>query len=142
MNNLPSKQGHRLNQLYLEIVKDAQSLLTRVIEAGGILTELKASLPHGEFAPWVNDNLVFSMRTAQRYMKIYLHREELKNDSVSLLNDAHKMLTTPAPDRLTSKEKEQLLYLEGMLDAGLHRVKDAGLSIDDILEYVQARGNA
>ena len=68
MNNLPSKQVHRLNELYLEIVKDAQSLLTRVIEAGGILTELKASLPHGEFAPWVNDNLVFSMRTAQRYM--------------------------------------------------------------------------
>ncbi len=57
------------------------------------------------------------------------------------MNDAHKMLTTRLPT-VDLEGEGTTLYLEGMLDAGLHRVKDAGLSIDDILEYVQARGNA
>jgi hypothetical protein len=51
------------------------------------------------------------------------------------------MLTTRLPT-VDLEGEGTTLYLEGMLDAGLHRVKDAGLSIDDILEYVQARGNA
>jgi len=96
MNELQATQIDRLNELHGEIHRDAQSLLEKVIEAGQILTEVKGSLPHGDFTQWVNDKVVFSMRTAQRYMKIYSHREELKNDSVSLLNDAHKMLTASA----------------------------------------------
>jgi len=96
MNELQAAQIDRLNELHGEITRDAQALLNKAIEAGQILIEVKESLPHGDFTQWVNDNVVFSIRTAQRYMKIYSHREELKNDSVSLLNDAHKMLSASA----------------------------------------------
>ncbi len=95
MKPLQLTQADRLRQIHSEIMGAAKMVLEKAIEAGGILLEVKAGLPHGDFTAWVETNAGFSIRTAQRYMKIFEHREELKNDSVSLLADAHKMLENP-----------------------------------------------
>jgi len=95
MNDLQAAQADRLRSLHGEIITAMRATLDLAIEAGAILHEVKAALPHGEFTSWVETNAGFSIRTAQRYMKIHENREELKNDSVSLLTDAHKMLTAP-----------------------------------------------
>nr|WP_181374943.1 DUF3102 domain-containing protein [Polaromonas sp. H8N]AWD72268.1 hypothetical protein pH8NP1_p007 [Polaromonas sp. H8N] len=38
-------------------------------EAGRLLVEIKAALPHGEFGKWMDDNLNVTSRQAQRYME-------------------------------------------------------------------------
>jgi hypothetical protein len=94
MNDLQTTYGVRLQQLHSEIVGAAIKAINKAIEAGGLLCEIKAGLPHGEFTAWVETNTGFSIRTAQRYMKIYENRDKItKNDSVSLLTDAHRFLT-------------------------------------------------
>lgn len=106
MNEIQATQADRLRQLHGEIIGAARMLLDKAIEAGKILRDVKAYLAHGEFTTWVETNAGFNIRTAQRYMKIYENREQLKNDSVSLLTDAHKMLTAP--------KEEQKIRINGL----------------------------
>lgn len=115
MNEIQVTQAGRLRQLHGEITRGARMLLDKAIEAGGILHDVKASLPHGEFTPWVEVNAGFNLRTAQRYMKIHENREQLKSDSVSFLTDAHRMLTAPKEDRLN--DAEQIAEWDIRLDA-------------------------
>jgi len=41
------------------------------IRIGELLTQIKAELPHGQFTGWIEENLPFTVRTAQRFTKIY-----------------------------------------------------------------------
>jgi len=70
---------HELKQL---IVKSLQN----AILIGELLTEQKVSLGHGEWTPWVKENLPFNPRHAQKYMQIYAHREALKAPSMAHLS--------------------------------------------------------
>lgn len=54
------------------------SALTHAMNAGGMLSEAKASLPHGAFGLWLKENFAGSDRTARAYMRVYSHREELE----------------------------------------------------------------
>jgi hypothetical protein len=87
MNEVQKSKIEKLNQIHTEIVGSIQMTLKKAIEAGGILREMKKSLPHGSFTLWVEDNIMFDIRTAQRYMRAYKNRDRLKNDSVSYLKD-------------------------------------------------------
>ena len=54
--------------------KQAESLaamsLTMLAEVGRKITEIKKRIPYGEFENWCADNLVFSKRQAEQYMKL------------------------------------------------------------------------
>ena len=58
-----------INQLHKEAMKKAVNAIQDVIRCGNLLVEVKASLKHGEWADWVEAHLVFSVRTAQMYIK-------------------------------------------------------------------------
>ena len=97
MNDLVQQRTDEIIRLHGEIVDSARMTVEKAIRAGKLLAEQKAALPHGSFADWTKDNLPFTMRTAQRYMKAYQNRALLKNDNVSHLNEAHGLLTKPKP---------------------------------------------
>jgi hypothetical protein len=134
MNDIQATKVTRLRQLHGEIVGAVRLALDKAIEAGGILQKVKESLPHGEFTAWVEANAGFNIRTAQRYMKIHGNRDRLKNESVSLLTDAYKMLTAPKEERLSDEEREELAYREGVFEKGLQEALEAGLPIDEALK--------
>ncbi|HBB15747.1 MAG TPA: hypothetical protein DCZ97_01650 [Syntrophus sp. (in: bacteria)] len=119
MTEIPTTQADRLRQLHGEIMGAARMVMEKAIEAGGILHEVKAALPHGDFTAWIETNTGFNIRTAQRYMKIYDNRDQLKNDSVSLLTDAHKLLTAPKEECLSDEEQNKFERTEGIIEAVL-----------------------
>ena len=133
MNEIQATQVDRLKQLHGEIIGAARMALDKAIEAGGILHEVKAAMPHGEFTAWVETNAGFSIRTAQRYMKIYESREEIKNDSVSLLTGAHKMLTSPKEVRLSNADNDKWNRFEGWVPETI----PSGLSPDEALRMAE-----
>ena len=108
MNEIQTTQAARLRQLHGVIIAALQATLDKAVEAGGILRDVKVSLPHGDFGKWVESNTGFNIRTAQRYMKIFDNRDQLKSDSVSYLADAHKLLTEPKKDHLLMKIIESI----------------------------------
>lgn len=66
----------------------ANSAISHAKEAGRLLLEVKAALPHGEFTPWIEANLPVTARQAQRYMQAAQGRELVrrsKSDTVSYL---------------------------------------------------------
>jgi len=77
------------------IMLNARQCLADALEVGRLLKEQKAELGHGEWLPWLKENVSFNVRTAQRYMNLHENRDRLKNDSVSYLMDACDKLIKP-----------------------------------------------
>ncbi len=104
MNDLQTGIVKKINILHNEIRGDLKKTFDKAIRIGGLLADQKESLEHGQFTTWVESNLDFDIRTAQRYMKVHNNREQLKSDSVSFLTEGYKQLEKP-----TEKSKEELL---------------------------------
>jgi hypothetical protein len=56
-----------INGLHSEIVGLAQRALDNAIRIGELLTAKKAELAHGEFLPWLKNNVNFGPDAAERY---------------------------------------------------------------------------
>jgi hypothetical protein len=97
MSNLAvvKQPATQINDLHKEIRSAAQSMLVKAIKLGGLLLDEKQRVGHGHWLDWVKVNLIFSPRTAQRYITCYEHREQLNTTSVSHLADAVKLLAKP-----------------------------------------------
>ena len=48
------------------------------IRAGELLAQAKEQCPHGAWLPWLEANFEGSVRVAQEYMRIYRHRDEIR----------------------------------------------------------------
>lgn len=94
----------KINALHNGILDIFIDALETAIKIGQWLTEAKAIMKHGEFGPWIKDNLVFSERSAQRYMSLFENREKvLECDNIS---DAYKMLTDGKSDNVSDLDQE------------------------------------
>jgi hypothetical protein len=57
----------RLGQLAMD---SANNAVDYALQAGQLLIDVKNSLKHGEFLVWIENNLSFNVRQAQRYMEV------------------------------------------------------------------------
>jgi hypothetical protein len=93
IERLPPGKANRLRQLAGLInrehelaVKAEREALEHACLAGEYLTEFKGLVGHGNWLRWLRANVKCSVRTAQAYMFIYRHRDELpKAQRVALL---------------------------------------------------------
>ncbi len=96
--NLPTLAG-RINEEHRACEVAVGAALTHAMNAGELLVEVKASLPHGAFGPWLAENFTGSDRTARAYMRVYSRRDELgakRQSSATLsLDGALKALSVP-----------------------------------------------
>jgi hypothetical protein len=63
-----------IRQLYGEEVAANRIGLEKALLIGEKLTQLKDSMPHGEWGKWVDIHLPFDQRTAQKYMFLHKYR--------------------------------------------------------------------
>ncbi len=91
--------AERINALHAEISNHMTLAVKKWVEMGQLLTEQKKRLPHGEWIPWIQSNLVFNERQAQKYMRTYTNRSSylIDNliDSATSLNQAVALLAEP-----------------------------------------------
>ena len=50
--------------------KAARSSIDHALRAGELLTEAKAGMAHGEWRPWLDENVQIADRTARAYMRL------------------------------------------------------------------------
>jgi hypothetical protein len=84
-----------IKTLHGEIENAARTSLKNAVRIGKLLGGIKSTLPHGQWLPWVENNLPFTPRTAQNYIRIFEHRAEIKYERVSHLTDAYLLLSPP-----------------------------------------------
>ena len=100
--------------LHGEIIQSARTTLDLAIRIGQLLLEQKATLKHGEWLPWVKENLPFEHATASRYMGVYARRAEISHSEKFGLSDAYRLLAEP-------KEVGQAFSREDVLEkAGMY----------------------
>ena len=85
------------------VLSAGAEVVERAAEVGRLLLRVKDTLPHGAFLPWVQESCPFSERTARRYLRIYQHlpelREQIGHGMADLgLVSALKLLRNPAKD--------------------------------------------
>jgi hypothetical protein len=112
------------------------------IRAGELLSAAKRQSPHGTWLPWLRENFEGSARTAQEYMRLYNHRNEVRakaRDTAYLtLGGALKEIAapkneTPAPpkERYVSLEE-----LERRAEAGLAKMRLAVFEMAEALTEI------
>jgi len=88
-------------QLHNEIEASEKVNLDKAYLLGELLFEQKKRIKYGHFGNWMAGYLPFSRRTAQNYMKLFLHREELEKQGVQSLTEAYAHLKGEAtPDEV------------------------------------------
>jgi len=91
MNDLSGTTEQRINSLHEGLKALLQRGIEQALEIGKLLTEKKSELKHGQLGQWIRDNLIFSERTAQRYMNLFDNRSKIEGaDNIS---EAYKMLS-------------------------------------------------
>lgn len=91
MKVLSGTTEQRINTLHEGLKALLQRGIEQALEIGRLLTEKKSKLKHGELGPWIQANLIFSVRTAQRYINLFENRSKIEGaDSIS---EAYKMLS-------------------------------------------------
>lgn len=63
------KYVREINRLHQELCKDAETALEKAVRIGGMLNEIRPTVPHGEWNDWLGERFSFTHKTACKYMK-------------------------------------------------------------------------
>ena len=115
----------------LQLKQDAGNAILRI---GQRLIEAKAMLPHGDWLPWLTEQVEFSERQAQRFMRL---AQEWRNPTALSDLGATKALTLLA---LPPEEREQFLAENHIVDGEEKTVID--MSSRELEKAVKERDEA
>lgn len=108
--------ARRINEAHHTGDKAARTALDHYHQAGILLAEVKAKLPHGAWLPWLEANFDGTPRTAQRYVKLADNWEAIANAtdvSYLTLSEALGQLENPkdkAPKRYEPTYAQYMRY--------------------------------
>ncbi len=60
----------KINEAHKLAREHAESAIDYAFRVGDLLTEAKDKVPHGKWLPWLRENVKFSERSAQAYMRL------------------------------------------------------------------------
>ena len=132
MNSMTDKNSiqarDEIISLHTGIMQSARRSVQDAIKIGGIISEQKQLLPHGEFLPWV-ETLPFDSNTGERYRKLYFHANKIPN--VGNLSEAYRQLETIEQQEKQSAEERKRAMIAEFRKTG---IKPAGW--DRSLDYI------
>lgn len=81
-----------IRQLHEGILSHARQSVGNAIRIGEILTQLKAVMTRGEWMPWAESQLPFSLATAQRWMLLFIHKDDPEILKLRNLSEGYALL--------------------------------------------------
>lgn len=72
-----------------EFMESMEGAMKKAIRAGEYLLDAKEQIPYGQFQGWIEQNLPFSLRTAQNYMKIAKKQDVIEQKGAKMLSTAY-----------------------------------------------------
>jgi len=112
-NRLPTLAAG-INESHVLAMQHANKAIEHAFRCGDLLIEAKAKVPHGQWLPWLRQNVDFSERSVQVYMRIAqrLGRNPQRAADLSL-RDALREIQSPRRDYLREAEAEMADLLKG-----------------------------
>lgn len=87
--------GARINAEHAAALLHAGSAMEHAINTGELLAQAKSACPHGAWLPWLRENVSFSDRTAQGYMRLAARRDIRSNVADMSIRKALGYIATP-----------------------------------------------
>ena len=115
----PPAEGRTIETITGEILDAKRTGGEAILTIGRCLIEAKDMLPHGEWLPWLNDQVELSERTAQKFMRL---AREWSNPSALTDLGATKALMLLA---LPEKERETFLEDNNVIDMSARQLEQA-----------------
>ena len=132
MNSMTDKNSNQARDeiisLHTGIMQSARRSVHDAIKIGGIISEQKQLLPHGEFLPWV-EGLPFTRMTANQYQRLFDYQDKCKN--ALHLQEAYRQLETIEQQEKQSAEERKRAMIAEFRKTG---IKPAGW--DRSLDYI------
>lgn len=130
----PGVSSRNIESITAEILQLKQDAGNAILSIGQRLIEAKAMLPHGEWLPWLTEQVEFSERTAQSFMRL---AREWSNPQALADLGATKALTLLA---LPPEEREQFMTENHIVDGVEKSVID--MSSRELEKAVKERDEA
>jgi hypothetical protein len=90
----------RINAAHDQAHQSARTAIEHAVECGRLLLEAKAKVAHGQWLPWIEANLSFGVRQAQKYIRLAAFIEQHPNaNSNSRLTSTARWRRSPSPRR-------------------------------------------
>src|SRR5262245_54946552 len=87
-----TKKAQEIVKLHRELLSSLKMTIEKAIRIGELLIQAKAEMKHGQWLPWLKNNVPFTTVTAQSYMRCFDHKAELKSKSILHLTDAYSFI--------------------------------------------------
>lgn len=100
----------KVNDEHRAVVSSSKEAINHAIEAGRLLSDIKAMCEHGEFLAIVNSKFEFSDDTALRYMKVYAY--STKTAELRNLQEAYKLIEAEEAKKKLLERNETAQRLE------------------------------
>ena len=111
-----STLANKINHAHADTLTAARTTLEHARRVGDLLIEAKAAVPHGEWLPWMKENVTFSVATAGRYVKVAANWDQVNLSSVTNLTEATALLTEPNAKKNGKKKRRRSRYEELHVD--------------------------
>jgi hypothetical protein len=102
--------AEQINAEHRSFVGSLKKTAEHGIRAGELLTEAKSKCKHGKWLPWLDENFEGAPRTAQEYMRLYSHRDEIRAKTRSSahlsISGALKEIASPHEEGRTSDRQD------------------------------------
>ena len=115
----PPPQARSIEVITGEILELKKQAGEAILGIGQRLIEAKEMLPHGEWLPWLNEQVEFSERTAQNFIRL---AREWSNPQALADLGATKALTLLA---LPPEEREQFIEDHNVIDMSTRQLEQA-----------------
>ena len=142
----PASTASTINSMHERACKSALDALESARVCGDLLIEAKARFPHGVWSKWLTENITFSERTAQRYMKLAAGWESLKTKTDTAVSDltvgaAIRLLTPPRPptnqSSATPTAKEPPSHSPNELEIMIEQLKEDNANLAEAAALAQ-----
>ena len=131
--------GTEINDSHAQAILHAREAMNHALRCGDLLIKAKATVQHGHWLPWLRQNIAFSDRTAQGYMRIAQRGSRLQiRNGVADLSVSGVLKELAAPRR-HALDDDLAAWLKRSQALRASRPADtAAWSIDDAVALVKS----
>ncbi len=101
--------GTEINDTHAQAMLHAGAAMNHALRCGDLLIKAKATVPHGGWLPWLRQNIAFSDRAAQAYMRLATKFGPDKRNAVADLS-VRRVLQEIATPRRQSLEDNLIAW--------------------------------
>lgn len=134
-----AREAKQINEMHAQYAGASKMTLDLAQQIGQKLIDVKASLKHGQFMPWVKDNCAFAYNTAKLYMNAAKKTSDvfLPDTTITDAAKAGAKKQAPVPDGMVKVPS----FTSLAVDLGALPKTAGGLQIDKVLAaFEEAHG--